>query len=465
MAMERLLKPDPVRFSPLTIFFFLLYLLLVGLGVRSHEPWLDEVHPWMMAQDEKWGVIFLERLHWDAHPGLWYFLLKLWATFLPGNGLALLAYGFGALNAALYLFSSRLPIWVRVGFVFSYFFFYQNPVVARSYGLYPLLFWWLMRMGDRRRQKPWELGLVLALISSVSVHGMVIGAGFWLAVIAEGFLQKIHVLKERTFWISLTLHSSAVLFWAYCLLPVHQMVPQEKGISWGALEALSTLFSASAGVTLGIILFFVFCLDRLRLLLWALLPVGLLLGMFLGLYYAPWHEGILYSWWAVFLVWAFPKLQKLSLSLQKSFVLVLMLIFLVQVKWSAVAWVHDLKGSFSGSKEAAEYIQSAELVPAGIDGYGHFDVTVNAYFPENIFSNRGRFPKRYYSWDYPRDLAYPTDWSRVKGAPTILVHQTDEAVLPVAIQGYRFVRRFKGKVFWKDTFALEDNYDLYRRQE
>ena len=462
---KRLLRPNRLCFSLETGFLFLVYIILVGIGVFHHEPWLDEVHPWMMVQEEGLRTIIFERLHWDAHTGLWYLLLKCWAQFLPGNGLLWIAYLLGVWNAALFLFYSRLPLWIRIGFAFSFFFFYQNPIVSRSYVLYPILFWGLMRNWDRNLRRPWTVGILLALIASVSVHGIVFGAGAILGMLLEySILHKRFCFNRNIIVVSL-IYGAVTLFWIYCLFPVLQPLDRHGDSSFSRIEALLTLFTAIPWLTAVIILFLGIVYIQIKGRISWLIPILFLVVMFVFVYYAPWHEGILFAWGSVIFVRYFPILRFLSARMRGVILALLGIIFMIQMKWAASGWVQDYQNAFSGSKAAAEYIREKGWKNEGINGYGHFNVTLNYYFNKNIFSNRERFPKRYYSWNYPFDLAYPVDWSRVGGSPTIVVHQTDESVLPLQIPHYDFVYRFKGKVFWKDTFALEDNYDLYRRTQ
>jgi hypothetical protein len=166
------------------------YVLLTCLLTAHHEPWRDEADAWVEARDATVAEIVWIAAR-SGTPGLWYYLQVPFArTGFPYETQAVLnlLLVFGAVG--LIMFRSPLPLPVRVTLPFGYHLSFEYPVVARNYGLGLLLCFLAITLDDDRRRRPWLYGLVLLLLSNVSVH-------FLLFSLVLGGLFALEAWRER----------------------------------------------------------------------------------------------------------------------------------------------------------------------------------------------------------------------------------------------------------------------------
>ncbi len=168
--------------------------LFAGLllaGMHAHELWRDETQAWAVTRDSASLVELLGRsLRYEGHPPLWYVLL------FPLTRLthdpramqvlqALIAMG----CAALILARAPFPRYQRVLLIFGYFPFYEWGVLSRNYALGLLALLAALALYPRRRERPVELALLLALMALSNAYSMII-AGAFAAVLIGELLQE-----------------------------------------------------------------------------------------------------------------------------------------------------------------------------------------------------------------------------------------------------------------------------------
>lgn len=467
MNVDFFLKTDQRRFTPWTVCFALLYALLTFLACKSHEPWMDEVQPWIAAQSSSWSYLIFEHPHWDAHPVLWHLILKIVSFLFSENGLPIAALLMGWLFAAIVIFYSGIPLFFRIGFLFSYFFFYQYPIVARSYVLYPILFWLLFNHWEKREAKPYVFALILSLIASVSVHGMILIPALIAVECIESLKKKEGLFNNWKKWIPYAISGVVVLFWMTCLWPSYQ--PISKFHTWPQgiekLKSFLTIFFAQP--ILSVIAFAIssYLMIKKEIFLLFIIPITLWILFFFAIYYAPWHEGIIYAWWALCVMKSLDAVYSWSRISKKIVSLLFILIFAVQLKWSFSAWSKEMRSPYSGSKALAEEIFKNHWENESFQGFGDRTSTMNYYFKRNLFENAWKPEKRYYSWNHEKDLVAPQG-GIVQGTPQFIISSQYCSDAPsTEYQGYEWIGCFDGTIFWKDTVIEGDIYDLYRRVE
>ena len=113
------------------------YLVCVILLALIHEPWLDELHAWVMSRDmsfsELWSAMKVE-----GHFCLWFWILMPFAK--AGLGvywLQIISIIFTVVAAWLFVFKTDFSYGTKVAVLFSFPMIYYFPVISRCYALVP----------------------------------------------------------------------------------------------------------------------------------------------------------------------------------------------------------------------------------------------------------------------------------------------------------------------------------------
>lgn len=151
------------------------YALLLGLALRHHEMWRDEIQAWLLARDAPswWGV--LHTIRYEGHPGLWHLLLWPVAR-LSWNPVWMQATHAAVASAAAWTFIRFAPFaWpVRLLFPFGYVLFYEWGVISRNCALSALLlFLFCAAFARRWRAFPWAAA-ALAAACHTTVHALLL---------------------------------------------------------------------------------------------------------------------------------------------------------------------------------------------------------------------------------------------------------------------------------------------------
>lgn len=175
----------------------LLYAAIVAAVRAHHEPWRDEVEPWVMARDAPWRDL-AEACSFSGHPPLWYALNLLLAR---GAGLPLAAQGvlhtaIAVAMTAVLLLRSPFRLALLLPLVFSPHLLYQYGVVARGYAAMLLLTFLAVAAYRRRLTRPCRYATVLALLYQSEVFAWAFGGALGLFFLAD--LRRAPTLRRRT---------------------------------------------------------------------------------------------------------------------------------------------------------------------------------------------------------------------------------------------------------------------------
>lgn len=113
------------------------YLVCVILLALIHEPWIDELHAWVMARDmsarEIWGAMKVE-----GHFCLWHLILMPFAKAkLNVFCLQIISILFTVIAAWLFVFKTDFSYGAKVAVLLSFPMIYYFPVISRCYALVP----------------------------------------------------------------------------------------------------------------------------------------------------------------------------------------------------------------------------------------------------------------------------------------------------------------------------------------
>lgn len=396
--MERSLEREPV-----TLWAFQgLYMFLLGLALVHHEPWRDEIQAWLLARDSSTLGELWRNTRYEGHPLLWHVALWVVTRFFQ-HPVAMQALHWIVASAAAWVFLRYAPFgfWVRVGWVFGYFPFYEYGVISRNYGL-TLLF---LLLALKWSTHPTGASISLALASNSSPMGVLLvpplalalkakwkGAGVksWILLAvgwgialwscippadyehARGFFlgwepfRAYYILRGLAFSL-LTLLRYDLHFWNNTLLFPFDFA--------GAPFAFPLAIAVAAGMAA--LLATALWSSRRLTLIWSLGLLILVSFFYVKFPGAARHHGFILVW-SVLCLWL---ARDLETSLRSSGHLFLALSLAAGLQGSLVATLVDWRHPFSAGKDAA---RSVSLHCKGAPLVGHTDwaaSTVAGFLP------------------------------------------------------------------------------------
>lgn len=166
------------------------YLICAILLALIHEPWLDELHAWVMARDmsfsELWSAMKVE-----GHFCLWFWILMPFAK--AGLGvywLQIISIAFMVVAAWLLVFKTDFSIIAKVAILLSFPMVYHFPVISRCYALVPPILFGMALCYRNLDKNKWLFALLVGLLAHTHVYmeGMVLA--MFLVYIYEMILPK-----------------------------------------------------------------------------------------------------------------------------------------------------------------------------------------------------------------------------------------------------------------------------------
>lgn len=162
------------------------FLALYYYVLARHEVWRDEINAWAIAYvSPNLGELF-SRVHYEAHPALWYIILFLASRISAGVWMLKLVQG--AIGTAIYLLLAtstplrRLELALVLG---GYYIAFQYTVMCRMYGLevlFALVYIWF-----RMNRPQWILRNVLwlGLMANVDITAGILATGLLVEYLYE----------------------------------------------------------------------------------------------------------------------------------------------------------------------------------------------------------------------------------------------------------------------------------------
>lgn len=158
---------------------FLVYAALLGISAWKHIIWLDEAQAWLIARDSPTVLSVLHNVRYEGHPPLWHYVLWVITRFTANIEWIKLPNMLFSLAAAwLILTAEKVPLWMRLGFVFSYYMVFEYSVINRNYMLGIALLVAAARLLNNSRYSRWTPILLLFAALS-SLPALVVAAGLY----------------------------------------------------------------------------------------------------------------------------------------------------------------------------------------------------------------------------------------------------------------------------------------------
>lgn len=365
---------------------FAVYIAATLYGITFHEQWRDEAQSWLVVKNLDLIGLF-KKLPSEGHPPSWYLLLfpfvKLGLPYVIQNILSTLLM-IGAVY--IFLFRTKLHIVLKLLLPFSYLFFYEYPIIGRSYGLLTMLAALVVYLYPKRYEKPWLYAL--CVVALLNTHMLVFSFGMMLAGI---FLYD--ALKQKRTSGNIIGAGIFMLIGGLYLIPYIAMSDVNRSFTpfvanHGERVAQSFdygLFTYAAG-NLGALLFLAICATYYKNIRAILLLVGGVASAIYILSYAfPGdirHAGIVF----VVVVTALgiaawndaPAANMKVLPSQYAHIL-LAIAVLAQLKQSVQSYLGDKDNIYSDSRNAAEFLKDNNLDKSII--VGHYAWAASALLP------------------------------------------------------------------------------------
>ena len=455
-----------------------LYSAIVLICAGRHEAWFDEAQAWLLARDASLPDLFIRYARWEGSPSLWHFLLMPFAR--AGFPYADLSYISAALaigGVILFLWRSPFPLWMRLLFPFTYFPLFQYSAVARSYALVlPLLCGIAILFPKRVSQHPVWFCVLLALLANTSFHCTIVAGVLFVEWLWTAW--RSGTIRTRPVLVALMTSAFGLL---YLLIYLELRVPLDLSVHVGIahpmnagmirfLKQISEAFWGGIGGNAyrafsTLVGFFVIGISLWRFGRstsgFILAASTVLLLTLAGLKHAaPWHAGVVFLVW-IFALWIFFLQHPARAASSRSLHIVIAVILVVQTVFGLQSVWFDIFRPYSGSRDAAAYLQSTGQDQRKLFAIGFKAFAIQPYFHRDVFAyqENGR-QQAFYLWASNLDHANFPDIALRKPEAIVLAPWDPTIAQRLKNLGYCEEKHFEGALWWKNAIAEPDTYSI-----
>jgi hypothetical protein len=186
------------------IIWAVLSILILSFKLMYHELWKDEWQAYFVARDMDLFQM-LSFLHYEGHPSLWYFYLKvasLFSSLIEASILIQLSH-FLLVAISLYILIVKinLSLLLKCVFALSYFVFFEYGIVNRGYILLVLFSFLITYLIQKEEENSWKFLISIFLLCQVEVYGVLIAFGFLsYLILSEGKLSFSSMINKVKKW-------------------------------------------------------------------------------------------------------------------------------------------------------------------------------------------------------------------------------------------------------------------------
>jgi hypothetical protein len=373
-----------------------LFAAVVAFAIPYHEPWADEAQAWQLARSLSLRSLFQTYIRYEATPGLWHFLLWILnQAHVSYAGMHWICGVIATAAAALLVFNSPFPRYLKLTLPFTFFLLFQYAVVARSYLLVPLMLfviasWW--------KKSALVVSVALGLLANCALHAAAISGGIavvWLVEQLRAESAKTPASRRKLLLcVTIVLSFYALALWT--AWPPSDLVYLSFSRALKPSFLHSALASLLAPMCQPVILSIPFWIAMVfvfnaRRSLFCLLPV-LSFAVFSGTVICYfWHWGLVVPL-LICLLWITWPLPESEISLIE-FVGRAALILMVgtQILWSAYALDFDHYNAYSPNLATAQFLRPRVEAGAAI-AVTYLNESHTPFAANNIFSATGILP-------------------------------------------------------------------------
>ena len=470
------------------------WITIVGFTLQYHEKWADEAQAWLIARDLDLKTIWFHELRYEGSPGLWHTILWVAQHVFHARYDALGYIGMAGATAgvALLIFKAPFPRYIRWPLAFTYFMVYQYAVIARPYTLLPLLAFSAALL-FKDLEHPERMTIVLVLLANLSLHGTILAGCLGLVYLMDAYRAwgRLDARLRRKYWICIGVMAAVFVFIVLVVKPTPdieefalrrefaQLSPEAHAQLQipTTVRKLTTVISGAfldwiVPSVVFVLLTAAWCFMRRRLLLFGM-SVGAMVLFYAKIHGAAHHHGTVFvalitalwiSWPSYAERAMFNTIQRRAIQGMTALALCLCGINI----WDSVVVIQrEYLYPYSGSQDAARYLQSVGATRGPMFGFLFGVVGVEAYFDHNIFAN---MPSAFFHHGLP---LYGTDLNiddlhRINPEYVVAYSIEPELMIKVGIpqlnaEGYEVVHFSDGYYLYKRAVFERETYFILRR--
>ena len=375
----------------ITVFF--IFFIIGIVGVFHHEIWRDEGQVWLVVRDLNLAGIF-DHVRVEGHPLLWYLLVLPFAKLkLSVISMQILSFCFMTAATGIFLWFAPFSKLSKICVLFSAGVVYSLTIISRSYSLIPLFVFLLAIFYEKQKKHPYIYSFLNILLANTHV----LMFGFCTAVATlfgyENIIQnKIERKKYITPFLLMAFSLISVVLYVFSspLKNISVNIQPVSTITFNKVFTNITIFFANlypnnkfifviAGIciVMGMILILV---ENKKIFI--TITTGLIFQFYIYLcVYQTSNEKaalaliiLLYAYWVI--------AEQKDFSGFKAIFMNLLIVITFGLSWqlSYLLLKNDYLYNYSGSKEAAKFIENKiekdavlistnELTTAGIIAY------------------------------------------------------------------------------------------------
>ena len=183
-----------MKLANLRVLIYLIYIVLLILGLYHHEMWRDEYEEFLQARDAE-GLLGLENTMNQGHAMLWQGCLWIITRFTHNPVAMQILHGLiAACVAFVLIFKSPFKIWQSGLLLLGYFFLFEYAIISRCYAFGVLFILLFAGNYSTNLKLTWQGAILLFLLANTSVYAMLL-----TTVLAIWILAK-DVIFDKSNW-------------------------------------------------------------------------------------------------------------------------------------------------------------------------------------------------------------------------------------------------------------------------
>lgn len=194
MTSETSVFADPPSTRPDTAFAVavaVVFACICSFAISYHEMWRDELQSWLITRSSHNLAELRDAMRYEGHPALWYLLVYAVTRFSQRpEAMQVLHVLIGSACVFVFARSAPFPRWARFLFALGYFPVYEYGVITRNYSIGILFLFAAAALLPRRRERPWLLGVLLALAAQTNAMALIVAAAFAGTLFLEPWLSR-----------------------------------------------------------------------------------------------------------------------------------------------------------------------------------------------------------------------------------------------------------------------------------
>ena len=178
-------------------FFTLPFAIFFLINLYHHQMWRDEMNVWGIARASPTIFQLAHNIHYEGHPGLWYYLV--WVPSVFTSHPSAMKWVEAVIGLSIYFIIGLFSPWTRFEKVLvflSYYIVFEYTVLSRTYGLCLLLALCYICVRVKRPKAVIAMSILLGLLANTDILGVMLSGTllveyvWYLLVPAKGAAER-----------------------------------------------------------------------------------------------------------------------------------------------------------------------------------------------------------------------------------------------------------------------------------